>query len=126
MLTAPPVTPNIARRQLTMSDQLTLDAPPSPAPAPVAKRPQPKRYRVSLGDKTAMVAASDRRDAWARFCDAIKAWPSPKAANIVIECLDGDDEAPQPADNSAELAEENAKLKAELAELKALLGDKPE
>lgn len=43
------------------------------------------RYRVTLGDESGEYDARDPDEAWAKFCDAHKTWPSPKYSQRKIE-----------------------------------------
>lgn len=59
----------------------------SPTPAQTAAAEQPKidelpRFRVSWGQKSDVISARDKSEAWARFCDHMKVWPSPKTGKI--------------------------------------------
>lgn len=45
----------------------------------------PKHYSVSFRDKSLTVEARDEAEAWAKFCDAMKDWPSPKLPGRTIK-----------------------------------------
>ena len=45
------------------------------------------RFRVRLGDASEVIEARDANEAWAKFCDGRKSWPSPKVAGRTVEAL---------------------------------------
>lgn len=61
------------------------EKPPTPAQVAAASVP-PKdelpRWRVSWGEKSDVIRAANKPEAWALFCDAMKTWPSPKTGKI--------------------------------------------
>ena len=82
------------------------DAPPAASPLPEARttvaqtayqrqlaanrRPAPRkhRFRVSVGEEAGReVIANNKKDAWAMYCDAKQAWPSPRMTDRKIEDL---------------------------------------
>lgn len=82
------------------------DAPPAASPLPEARtivaqtayqrqlaanrRPAPRkhRFRVSVGEEAGReVIANNKNDAWAMYCDAKQAWPSPRMTDRKIEDL---------------------------------------
>ncbi len=48
--------------------------------------PQPVKFEVRYQEKTATVEAIDENEAWAKFCDAEKVYPSP--AGRIVRRLD--------------------------------------
>lgn len=75
-----------------MSSETKPDTKPAETKQPPA-RPQPKavqpkgdaepveakqRYRIRLHDRDAVVEATSPQEAWAKWCDAQKYWPSPR------------------------------------------------
>jgi hypothetical protein len=50
--------------------------------------PPPSPYQVTFGEKSAKVMALSEREAWAKFCDELKTYPSPKSAGITITKID--------------------------------------
>lgn len=60
---------------------------PKPSPAQVSAAAQPRpdelpKFKVSWGDKSEVVNARDSSEAWAKFCDHVKVWPSPKTGKV--------------------------------------------
>lgn len=57
------------------------------APETVVESPKPKtpKFRVTLGDDSQEIEAVNESEAWAKFCDMRKKWPSPRTPGRTIE-----------------------------------------
>lgn len=56
-------------------------------------RPAPLlTFEVSYNGKSAKVRAVSEREAWAKFCDKVQNWPSPRVPGITITKVADDEE----------------------------------
>lgn len=49
--------------------------------------PQPSQFQVSYNGESKEITAVNEREAWAKFCDAVGKYPSPKSPGIEIKKL---------------------------------------
>jgi hypothetical protein len=56
---------------------------------PRNKKPQRelKKYRVTLDGDSREIDALDANEAWAKFCDEKKHWPSPRTSGRTVELI---------------------------------------
>lgn len=67
---------------------------------------KPANFRVTYQDRSEVIKALDPNEAWAKFCDGQKTWPSP-ANRVIVRLADDAPEPPRLPEPSGEASGES-------------------